>query len=143
MPSAGVAVALLTNGGGAREVYAALHRELLADLAGVAVPEPFGPSATPPVVDRAPLVGTYRREGVVITVTEKNGAGHALYEFVDGVKDLSEPLRINLLPVTETAFAGTGVGSAFSTDCTPVIFSSLPDGTRCVCIGMRCAPRAG
>ncbi|WP_370530421.1 serine hydrolase [Streptomyces sp. WP-1] len=87
VPSAGVAVALLTNGGGAREVYAALHRELLADLAGVAVPEPFGPSATPPVVDRAPLVGTYRREGVVITVTEKNGAGHALYEFVDGMKD--------------------------------------------------------
>ncbi|MFF8833573.1 serine hydrolase [Streptomyces sp. NPDC015131] len=143
VPSAGVAVALLTNGGGAREVYTALYRELLADLAGVTVPEPFAPAATPPAVDWAPLIGTYRREGVIITVTEKDGQGQALYEFVDGMKDLSKPLRIDLLPVTETAFAGTGVGSAFSTDYTPVIFSALPDGTRCVYIGMRCAPRNG
>ncbi|MFD9136075.1 serine hydrolase domain-containing protein [Streptomyces bottropensis] len=143
VPSADVAVALLTNGGGAREVYAALYRELLADLAGVTMPDPFAPSATPPVVDWTPLIGTYRREGVIITVTEKDGSGHALYEFVDGMKDLSKPLQINLLPVTETAFAGTGVGSAFSTDYTPVIFSALPDGTRCVYIGMRCAPKTG
>lgn len=141
VPSAGVAVALLTNGGGAREVYTALYRELLAEHAGVTMPAPFAPPATPPVVDWAPLVGTYRREGVVITVTEKEGAGQAFYEFVDGMKDLSEPLRIDLLPVTGTAFAGTGVGAAFSTDYTPVIFSTLPDGTRCIYIGMRCGPK--
>jgi CubicO group peptidase (beta-lactamase class C family) len=141
VPSAGLAVALLTNGGGAREVYAALYRELLAELAGVTMPAPFAPAATPPAVDWAPLVGTYRREGVVITVTERDGAGQALYEFVDGMAGLSEPLRIELLPVTGTAFAGTGVGSAFSTDYTPVIFSVLPDGTRCVYIGMRCGPK--
>ncbi|MEU3063795.1 serine hydrolase domain-containing protein [Streptomyces subrutilus] len=141
VPSAGVAVALLTNGGGAREVYAALCRELLAELAGVAVPEPFAPPATPPAVDLAPLVGTYRREGVVITVTERDGAGHAVYEFVDGMRDFSAPLRIDLLPVTETVFAGTGVGAAFSEDYMPVVFSTLPDGTGCVYIGMRCAPK--
>ncbi|WP_404962585.1 serine hydrolase domain-containing protein [Streptomyces sp. 147326] len=141
VPSAGVAVALLTNGGGAREVYAALYRELLAELAGVTMPEPFAPPARPPAVDFAPLVGTYRREGVVITVTERDGAGHALYEFVDGMKGFSEPLRIDLLPVTETVFAGTGVGAAFSEDYTPVVFSTLPDGTGCVYIGMRCGPR--
>ncbi|WP_214417240.1 serine hydrolase domain-containing protein [Sphaerisporangium fuscum] len=142
VPSAGVAVALLTNGGGAREVYAALYRELLAELAGVTMPEPFTPPASPPVVDWAPLAGTYRREGVVITVTEKDGTGHALYEFVDGMKDFSEPLQIDLLPVTETVFAGTGVGAAFSEDYTPVVFSTLPDGTGCIYIGMRCAPKA-
>ncbi|GAA2294588.1 beta-lactamase family protein [Streptomyces kunmingensis] len=141
VPSAGVAVALLTNGGGAREVYAALYRELLAELAGVTMPEPFAPPAQPPVVDFAPLVGTYRREGVVITVTERDGAGQALYEFVDGMKDFSEPLRIDLLPVTETVFAGTGVGAAFSQDYMPVVFSTLPDGTGCVYIGMRCGPK--
>lgn len=141
VPSAGVAVALLTNGGGAREVYAALYRELLAELAGVTMPEPFAPPAQPPVVDFAPLVGTYRREGVVITVTERDGAGHAVYEFVDGMKDFSEPLRIDLLPVTETVFAGTGVGAAFSEDYMPVVFSTLPDGTGCVYIGMRCGPK--
>lgn len=141
VPSAGVAVALLTNGGGAREVYAALFRELLAELAGVSMPEPFAPSLTPPAVDWTPLVGTYRREGVVITVTEKDGAGHALYEFVDGMADFSEPLQIDLQPVTDTVFAGTGVGAAFSTDYMPVVFATLPDGTGCVYIGMRCGPK--
>ncbi|AOR36699.1 penicillin-binding protein [Streptomyces fodineus] len=141
VPTAGVAVALLTNGGGARELYAALYRELLAELAGVTMPAPFVPPATPPVVDWAPLVGTYRREGVVITVTERDGAGHAVYEFVDGMKDFSEPLDIDLIPVTETVFAGTGVGAAFSEDYMPVVFSTLEDGTACVYVGMRCGPK--
>jgi hypothetical protein len=84
-----VAVVLLTNGGGARELYAALHRELLAEPAGVTTPQPFAPPARPPAVGFAPLVGTYRREGVAITVTEQDGAGHAVYEFVDGTQDFS------------------------------------------------------
>ncbi|WP_405621723.1 serine hydrolase domain-containing protein [Streptomyces sp. NBC_00076] len=141
VPSAGVAVALLTNGGGARELYAALYRELLAELVGVTMPDAFTPPAKPPVVDFAPLVGTYRREGVVITVTERDGAGHMVYEFVDGMKDFSEPLEIDLVPVTETVFAGTGVGAAFSEDYMPVVFSTLQDGTGCVYIGMRCGPK--
>lgn len=141
VPSAGVAVALLTNGGGARELYAALYRELLAELAGVTMPEPFAPPAEPPAVDYGPLVGTYQREGVVITVTERDGAGHLRYEFVDGMKDLSEPLECDLVPVTETVFAGTGVGAAFSEDYIPVVFATLPDDTACVYIGMRCGPK--
>lgn len=141
VPSAGVAVALLTNGGGARELYAALYRELLAELAGVTMPEPFAPPAEPPTVDYGPLVGTYQREGVVITVTEQDGAGHLVYELVGGMKDFSEPLECDLVPVTETVFAGTGVGAAFSEDYIPVVFSTLPDGTACVYIGMRCGPK--
>ncbi|MEV0256854.1 hypothetical protein AB0H82_21665 [Streptomyces sp. NPDC050732] len=50
VPSAGVTVVLLTNGGGARELYAALFRELLAELAGVTMPAPFAPPTEPPVV---------------------------------------------------------------------------------------------
>jgi hypothetical protein len=105
------------------------------------MPDPFAPPAEPPVVDLTPLLGTYRREGVVITVTERDGAGHAVYEFVDGMKDFSEPLEIDLLPVTESVFAGTGVGAAFSEDYMPVVFSTLQDGTSCVYIGMRCGPK--
>ncbi|MFF5371703.1 serine hydrolase domain-containing protein [Streptomyces sp. NPDC013187] len=141
VPSAGVAIALLTNGGGARELYAELYRELLAELAGVTMPDAFTPPAEPPVVDFAPLVGTYRREGVIITVTERDGAGRMVYEFVDGMKDFSEPLEIELVPVTERVFAGTGVGAAFSEGHMPVIFSELLDGTGCVYIGMRCGPK--
>ncbi|MFJ8469850.1 serine hydrolase domain-containing protein [Streptomyces swartbergensis] len=141
VPSAGLAIALLTNGGGARELYAELYRELLAELAGVTMPDTFAPPAEPPVVDFAPLVGTYRREGVIITVTERDGAGRMVYEFVDGMKDFSEPLEIELVPVTERVFAGTGVGAAFSEGYMPVIFSELLDGTGCVYIGMRCGPK--
>ncbi|MEV0125135.1 hypothetical protein AB0I16_26970 [Streptomyces sp. NPDC050703] len=57
------------------------------------------------------------------------------------MKDFSEPLRIDLVPVTETVFAGRGVGAAFSEDYMPVIFSTLRDGTGCVYIGMRCGPK--
>ncbi|MFJ6697893.1 serine hydrolase domain-containing protein [Streptomyces sp. NPDC091272] len=137
VPSAGVAVALLTNGGSARLVYTALMRELLAELADVTMPEPFGPPARPVAVDWAPLVGVYRRAGVVLTVTE----GHLRYEFVDGMADFSPPLSVDLLPVTDTVFAGTGAGASFSEDYMPVVFATLLDGTACVYVGMRAAPK--
>ncbi|MEU2869634.1 serine hydrolase domain-containing protein [Streptomyces olivoreticuli] len=143
VPEAGVAVALLTNGGAARKLYGTLLRELLAELAGVRMPEGLAPAAQPPVVDMAPLVGTYKREGVVITVSERDGAPHMVYEFVDGMKDFSPPLDIDLVPVSGTVFAGTGAGPSFSEDWMPVVFSTLADGTGCVYVGMRAAPKAG
>ncbi|MEU5421973.1 serine hydrolase domain-containing protein [Streptomyces sp. NPDC020799] len=143
VPEAGVAVALLTNGGAARKLYASLLRELLAELAGVRIPDSLAPAERPPVVDMAPLVGTYRREGVVITVSERDGAPHMVYEFVDGMKDFSPPLDIDLVPVSATVFAGTGAGPSFSEDWMPVVFSTLADGTGCVYVGMRAAPKTG
>ncbi|WP_020673025.1 serine hydrolase domain-containing protein [Amycolatopsis nigrescens] len=141
VPGAGVAVALTTNGGGARQLYAALFRELLAELAGVRMPDPFEPAARPPAVDIAPFVGTYRREGVVITVTEQDGRPHLVYEFVDGMKDLSPPIEADLVPISETVFAGTGAGPAFSEGWMPVVFAGLRDGNDYCYIGMRAAPK--
>ncbi|GGT44250.1 hypothetical protein ACFFV7_53390 [Nonomuraea spiralis] len=57
--------------------YADLFRELLAELTGVTMPAPFGPPVQSPAVDLAPLVGTYRREGVVITVSRDATAAPA------------------------------------------------------------------
>ncbi|MEV0617285.1 serine hydrolase domain-containing protein [Nonomuraea sp. NPDC050404] len=139
VPEAGVALVLLTNGGGARRLYADLFGELLAELTGIRLPAPFAPAAVPPAVDYTPLLGTYRREGVVITVTE----GRMRYEFVDGMKDLSPPLDMELLPVTDTVFAASGAGPSFSEDHMPVVFSTLADGTRCVYVGMRATPKVG
>ncbi|MGW0801512.1 serine hydrolase domain-containing protein [Nonomuraea sp. NPDC002799] len=141
VPQADVAIALLTNGGGARRLYADLMRDLLGELAGVTMPEPFAPAVEPPAVDFAPLLGSYKREGVVITVTEQHGAGRLRYEFVDGMKDFSPPLDMDLAPVTATVFAATGAGPSFSEDYMPVVFSTLPDGTGCCYIGMRAAPK--
>jgi hypothetical protein len=86
-------------------------------------------------------VGTYQREGVVITVSERAGRPHLLYEFVDGMKDFSPPLEVDLVPLSDTVFAGRGAGSSFVEDWMPVVFSTLTDGTPCVYIGMRAAPR--
>ncbi|MFI0263711.1 serine hydrolase domain-containing protein [Streptomyces sp. NPDC017056] len=141
VPEAGVAIALLTNGGGARRLYATLFRELLGELAGVRMPEPFAPAAQPPAVDITPYVGTYRRAGVVITVSEREGSPHLLYTFVDGMKDFSPPLDMNLVPVSGTVFAANGAGPSFSEDWMPVVFATLPDGTPCVYAAMRAAPK--
>ncbi|MEV6047059.1 serine hydrolase domain-containing protein [Streptomyces xanthochromogenes] len=141
VPSAGLALVLLTNGGDARRLYEELFSELLGDLAAVRMPAPFEPPAEPVAVDLAPLTGTYEREGVRITVSERqDGRAHLVYEFVGGMKDFSPPLEMDLVAVTDTVFAGAGSG-AYSADWMPVVFATLPDGTPCCYIGMRCAPR--
>ncbi len=43
-----------------------------------------------------------------------HGHWRVTYEFVDGMKDMSPPLDIDLIPVTDSVFAGTGAGPAFS-----------------------------
>ncbi|MGY0060191.1 serine hydrolase domain-containing protein [Streptomyces sp. LZ34] len=141
VPEAGVAIALLTNGGGARRLYADLLRELLGELAGVRMPDAFAPAAEPPAVDITPHLGTYEREGVVITVSERAGAPHLRYEFVGGMADFSPPLEMDLIPLSDTVFAASGVGPSFSEDWMPVVFSTLSDGTACCYIGMRAAPK--
>ncbi len=73
VPEAGVAVVLLTNGGGARQLYSDLFRVLLA---GVTVPAPFAPPPEASTVDFEAHVGVYQREGVRITVSEKDGVPH-------------------------------------------------------------------
>lgn len=142
IPSAGVAVALVTNGGGARQLYAALFRELLAELANVRMPEPFGPAEPPVPADITPFLGTYRRAGVVVTVRRaEDGTARMLYEFVDGMAGLSPALDMELTPVTETVWAASGAGPSFSEDYMPVVFATLGDGTECVYVGMRATPK--
>ncbi|RVX45532.1 CubicO group peptidase (beta-lactamase class C family) [Nonomuraea polychroma] len=142
VPHAGVAVALLTNGGGARPLYAELFRELLGELAGVRMPDAFGPPAEPPVVDLEPVLGTYRREGVVLTVSRRDDGRAVLrYEFVDGMAHFSPPTDLELEPVMENVFAASGAGHAFSEEYMPVVFTTLPDGSRVCYVGMRATPK--
>src|SRR6185503_6898964 len=97
---------------------------------------------SPPTVDVTPLLGTYRRAGVVITVSAtEDGSAHLRYEFVDGMKDLSPPLELDLVPLSDTVFAASGAGPSFSEDYMPVVFATVADGTRCVYVGMRAAPK--
>ncbi|MEV1319848.1 serine hydrolase domain-containing protein [Micromonospora arborensis] len=142
VPHANLALVLMTNGGAARLLYADLFRDLLAELADVTMPAPFAPAPVPPQIDLTPLLGTYRREGVVVTVFRGgDGAPHMRYEFVDDMADMSPPLEMNLEPVTETVFAASGAGPSFSEDYMPVVFSTLTNGTQVCYVGMRATPK--
>ncbi|MBX9388013.1 serine hydrolase domain-containing protein [Streptomonospora nanhaiensis] len=143
VPGAGVAAVLLTNGGGARRLYEELFAELLGDLAGVAQPAPFGPPARPVEADTAGITGEYRREGVEVSVTRTpEGTARMRYAFVDGMAGFAPPFETDLVPVEPGVFAVPGMG-AFSGEWMPVVFTTLADGTACVYIGMRAAPRVG
>ncbi|MEV7549911.1 serine hydrolase domain-containing protein [Amycolatopsis sp. NPDC089917] len=139
VPEAGLVFALLTNSGTTDRLYADLSRELLAELGGVRVPGAFAPPPTPPSVDIAPFAGTYRREGVVITVTETGGKLRFVYEFADGLKGIAPAIEADLVPVTENVFAG--MNPMFGDDWMPVLFTKLPDGTECCHTSMRVAPK--
>lgn len=138
-PDSGVAVALLTNGGGAPQLASSLLPELLDDLAGARVPDSFAPSPGGCDTDIAPFVGTYQREGVTITVAD-NGKPHIRYELTGGMREFSAPIEMELVPVSDTVFAAPG-GDAINSEWVPVVFSTLPDGTGLVYVGMRAAPR--
>ncbi|MER6916659.1 serine hydrolase domain-containing protein [Streptomyces sp. NPDC000594] len=140
VPETGVAVVLLTNGGRARRLADALLGEILEELCGVLLPEPFAPPADPPAVDLAPLVGTYRRAGAVITVTAEGGRGRLVHDPADPTPDCRVPRELELIPVSGTVFAGSG--GADEDEWLPVVFTRLPDGSRCLYIGMRAANRS-
>jgi CubicO group peptidase (beta-lactamase class C family) len=73
-PESGVALALLTNGPGARAVFEALYDELFAPLAGVEPLKRPAPPADPrPVEDPSRYVGDYQRQEVRIEVREADG----------------------------------------------------------------------
>lgn len=141
VPSAGVIVVLMCNGGEFGKLYADLVGEILAETAGVRMPPPFAPPASPPAVDMTALVGLYRRGGVEITISENGGNARIRYEFIDGMKHYSPPIETDLTAISSSVFAATGGPSG--EDYTPVVFGSLADGAPCVYVGMRATPKVG
>src|SRR3954453_12156758 len=69
VPDKGVAVALLTNGGHARDLFGDLYNEILGELADVQFPARLEPPADAPPVDLSPYVGRYARQSVEMTLT--------------------------------------------------------------------------
>ena len=67
----GLAVTMLTNNDGSRDLYEELYREIFAELAGVEMPRPLTPPQPPledPAGAIAPYVGRYERAGVNMDV---------------------------------------------------------------------------
>lgn len=139
-PAAGLAIALTTNGGGARQLYAELFRELVAELGGITMPPPFEAPDPAPEVDLTPHLGRYRREGVEITISAPETGPRIRYEFTGTMARLSPPIEGDLLPVSDGVFGATGAGPSFSEGLMPVVFTELAGRQYCY-VGMRATPK--
>ncbi|MBL7252907.1 serine hydrolase [Paractinoplanes lichenicola] len=137
LPEQNLAVTLLTNGEGARDLYQDLFAEIFAEVAGVTMPRPLTPPSPPVEVDITPHLGTYERastrlevlEGPTLRMTQTGPLAELSPEPVHelplvGVKD---NLFLVRMPQSDTWF--------------PVYFYRLPTGERYVHLGVRATPK--
>ncbi len=142
VPTAGVAVVLLTNGGRSGDLYHALFPELLEELCGLSMPEPLAPPDRPPTVDVDPYIGVYERVGVRIELEKQAGrlAGRVIATGPLAALDDDPVDEIRLTAVSESLFVTRDDDSH---TWTPMVFYSLPDGASYLHMGMRATPRTG
>lgn len=140
LPGAGLAVTLLTNNDGARDLYEDLYREVFAELAGVDMPHPLTPPEPPVELDIAPYAGRYQRASVLMEVFEGD-EGPVLRTTISGplAELVPDPVdEYRLVPyapgmwLTKPEEAETWF---------PVTFYELPTGERYLHFGARATPR--
>jgi hypothetical protein len=85
VPDAGVAVALLTNGGNAAALYADLAGHVLGELTRVRLPPLPQPPADPPRVDATAYLGTYSCDMADLAVTQDDDGRVWLDETPKGI----------------------------------------------------------
>ncbi len=139
LPEQRLAVTLLTNGGRTRELYLDLYREIFAELAGVEMPAPPEPAATPPVVDHARYVGRYERGSVRFDITEGE---HGLRSKTTVTGPLAgllpTPPEVDLVPLGDSLFL---CRDSEEQSWRSVVFYALPTGERYVHAGLRATPK--
>jgi CubicO group peptidase (beta-lactamase class C family) len=81
VPDRDVAIALLTNGGGAIGLYTAIYSHLLRELADIELPARPGPPAQHQRFDAARYIGTYTCDVAQLTVSQ-DGDGRIWLEHV-------------------------------------------------------------
>ncbi|WP_395696450.1 serine hydrolase [Nocardioides sp.] len=136
----GLAVTLLTNDDGSRDLYEDLYREVFAELAGVDMPRPLVPPQPAVEVDVAPYFGRYQRAGVTMEVLEGD-RGPVLRTTLTG--PLAEMVPD---PVDEHALVAYAPGMFLTKPPEaetwfPVTFYELPTGERYLHFGARATPR--
>ncbi|HEY7007589.1 MAG TPA: serine hydrolase domain-containing protein, partial [Jatrophihabitantaceae bacterium] len=142
LPSQGLAVTLLTNGGHTQDLYQDLYREIFAELAGVAMPKPLAAPAQPPTVDRRRHLGTYERASARIDVLERDGANVLRTTLTGPLAELlPDPVEeYAMIPVDASGDLFV-VRQPNAQTWTPVTFYALPTGERYVHFGVRATPK--
>ncbi|OLF19172.1 serine hydrolase [Actinophytocola xanthii] len=140
LPEEGIAVALLTNGGHTRDLYADLYPEIFAALAGLTMPTPFAPPAEPVAVDVAPFVGVYERAGVR-TEVENGPEGPVLRTTLTGPLAELEPDPVHEYPLVPVGPALFAIRPPEAETWMAVTFYELPTGERYVHYGARATPK--
>ncbi len=133
-------VALLTNGGGAMDLFADLVEELAAEHTDARMPPRLGPPVEPFAFDPQEYVGTYGRESMVYDVVAE-GEGLSLVARPSGVLATSlgtDRLTCPLIAVGPDTFVTKLPGL---TGWMAAVFLTLPDGTRFLHLGGRATPR--
>lgn len=140
LPSAGVAIALVTNGGHGKAFYEDLYGELLLEVCRVAMPPPLEPPATPPAVEVAQHAGVYERLGVRIELAERDGtlAGRVSQSGILAAGTPDPEQELVVVPVDDDRFAGR---TQRDRNWQSVVFYRLPDGSPHIHVGGRTAPK--
>jgi dipeptidyl aminopeptidase/acylaminoacyl peptidase/CubicO group peptidase (beta-lactamase class C family) len=143
LPEAGLAVTMLTNNDGSRDLYEELYREIFAELAGVEMPRPLTPPQ-PPIDDPAgavaPYVGRYERAGVIMDVLVGDDGPMLRTEVTGPLAEMvSDPVDEHALVPYGPALFLTKPPEAETWF--PVTFYELPTGERYLHFGARATPR--
>jgi dipeptidyl aminopeptidase/acylaminoacyl peptidase/CubicO group peptidase (beta-lactamase class C family) len=140
LPDEGLAVALLTNGGNARDLYQELYREIFAELGGVDLPAPLAPPDPPFAADITPHLGRYERASAQLDVLA-GPDGPVLRNTTTG------PLaKLTPDPVTEYPLVAVGPGlyvvrEPHARTWSPVTFYQLRTGEQFLHFGGRATPK--
>lgn len=144
LPSQGLSVALLTNGGHTTDLYRDLYQEVFSEVAGLDMPEQLTPpdQAPTPAPETGRLVGTYERSSVTTEVFEGDD-GLVLRIIPTGATAEASGAtteELTLHPVEENLFVTQPPGQE---SWMPVTFYQLPDGSDYVHYGARANPKKG
>ncbi|MCA1707987.1 MAG: serine hydrolase, partial [Actinobacteria bacterium] len=136
VPERNLAIALVTNSGGAPGLPREVAGKLFGELAGISIPPPTEPVPDDTPVDHARYTGNYERASQRIEVVERDGQLVAKFIVTGPLAEMiPDPVEeYELLPAGDELFVYRGDGS---TSWTPLRFYELDDGTRYLHAGGR------
>ena len=142
VPDAGVAVALLTNGGNVIALFRELFGGLLAETADVEMPAEVTPPEEALAFDASPYLGTYERAGASIEIVARAGGMVAIQTVTGlGSEMTPEPFEMPFSLVSEADDLFLTQHPAAPGIWLPVRFLTLSDDSRCLHIGGRATPK--